>query len=202
VGIGIKMEKEKKTVLLTGATGFIGSAVLKEFISSGYHVIVLLRSLSNTKRLNGLKGFESVIYENLNDENLIRELRIKKPSIFLQMAWSGVSGKYRNELFQIRDNLSLTINSVELAVATGCTHWIGIGSQAEYGNQNRRVNEKSPIEPTTIYGKIKVACCWAALGLCHAHNLKGTWLRLFDPYGPGDNPTWFIPYLIKEMLRF
>lgn len=193
------MEQKSKTIAMTGATGFIGSAVLREFLSAGYRVIALLREPSNTERLDEITGFETLTYTNLNDEDLASKLRAKKPDVFLQMAWTGVLGKDRNELFQIRDNLSLTINSVELSNAAGCTHWVGIGSQAEYGNQNKQMNERSPLEPTTIYGKAKTACCWTAMGLCQAYDLNGTWLRLFDSYGPGDRPEWLIPYLIREI---
>lgn len=193
------MDLKSKTIIMTGATGFIGSAVLREFLSVGCRVIVLLRKSSNIERLNEITGFEVLTYKSLDDEDLISQLREKKPDVFLQMAWSGVLGKDRNELFQIRENVSLTMNSVELSSATGCAHWIGIGSQAEYGNQNKQMHERSPLEPTTIYGKAKVACCWTALGLCQTYDLNGTWLRLFDPYGPGDRPEWLIPYLIKEM---
>jgi nucleoside-diphosphate-sugar epimerase len=61
------------------------------------------------------------------------------------------------------------------------------------------VDEQFPTYPTTLYGKAKLATCWAALGLCQAYNIQGSWIRLFDPYGPGDDSYWLIPYLIREI---
>lgn len=195
------MKKDSKTIVITGATGFIGAAALKEFLLAGHRVIVMLRELSNTKRLDQMTGFEVLTYKSLRDEGLADKLLQKKPDVFLQMAWNGVLGKDRNEIFQFRDNYPMTVDSVELSKAAGCTHWIGIGSQAEYGSQNRQADERSAVEPVTVYGKAKVACCWTAMGLCQIYNLKGTWLRVYDPYGPGDRPEWLIPYLIREMSR-
>jgi nucleoside-diphosphate-sugar epimerase len=40
----------------------------------------------------------------------------------------------------------------------------------------------------------------AALGLCEASEIKGSWLRVFSTYGPSDSPHWFIPYVIQEFL--
>ena len=112
----------------------------------------------------------------------------------------GVGGHERNEAFQITDNLPAVIEAVELAAAAGCRQWIGLGSQAEYGNQNRRMDEGAPLRPTTLYGKAKLAAGVAALALCEARQMAGAWLRVFSTYGPDDAPHWFIPYVIQELL--
>ena len=48
-------EKNKtKTILLTGATGFLGSNLLKAFVKNGYQVVILKRSFSDTGRIKEL----------------------------------------------------------------------------------------------------------------------------------------------------
>lgn len=187
-------------VIMTGATGFIGSAILAELLARGDRVTVLLRPDSSRERLAGLNGFESLTYTELLDEEIVSALRDSSPDIFIHCAWRGVGGQDRNEAFQITDNLPMTLDAVELAAASGCRQWIGLGSQAEYGNQNRRLAEDAPLRPTTVYGKAKLAAGVAARALCEANGIAGSWLRVFSTYGPADAPHWFLPYVIQEFL--
>jgi UDP-glucose 4-epimerase len=186
-------------ILLTGATGFLGSSVVKQIIKDGNTPIVLLRQSSNITRLQEILGYSSVPYSYLLNEDTINEIRTYKPDALIHLGWRGVAGKERNEAYQVTDNLKLSLDTVELAHQTGCRHWVGIGSQAEYGNPNRQVDELFTTQPTTIYGRAKLATCWASLGLCQAYNLQGSWMRVFSLYGEGDEPHWLIPYIIKEM---
>jgi nucleoside-diphosphate-sugar epimerase len=130
----------------------------------------------------------------------VDELSDMPVNIFIHAAWRGVKGNDRNEAFQILDNIPLTIHSVDLAHKLGCRQWIGLGSQAEYGNLNKVISEDSPNAPTTTYGKAKLAAGITGLGLCESYGLKGAWLRVFSTYGPTDAPHWFLPYVIQEFL--
>lgn len=187
-------------VVMTGATGFIGAATLKELQACGANVTVLLRKESNRRRLVGISGYGSVVYSELLANDVMRQLKNRKPEIFIHCGWKGVGGRDRNNASQITANVPATIRSVELAARTGCRQWIGLGSQAEYGNQNCRLNECAPLQPTTLYGKAKLVAGISAMALCDAYNMSGVWLRVFSTYGPGDDPRWFIPYVIREFL--
>lgn len=188
-------------IVITGATGFIGSAVLKQLTQDGNEAIVLLRNESKTNRIKDLSGYHTVYYRDLSQNDLIDTLASHNPDSFIHFAWKGVGGNDRNEKFQITENLPLTLRSVELAHAVGCQHWIGIGSQAEYGNPNCKVAETAPTTPTTLYGKAKLASCWASLGLAESLKMKSSWIRVFSTYGIGDEPAWFIPYIISELKK-
>ncbi len=187
--------------ILTGATGFIGSAVLAELIERGARPVVLLRAGSDRRRIASLGGgFKTITLERLDDVPVIAQLSQHQPKVFIHCAWRGVFGQERNTEYQVSENIPLTLETVKLAAACGCRQWIGLGSQAEYGNPNRVVDESAPICPTTIYGKAKLAAGIAALALCEARGLAGAWLRVFSTYGPGDHPQWFVPYVIHEFL--
>lgn len=190
-----------RKVVLTGASGFIGSAVLTQLVKDGNQAVVLARNESKQDRIASLSGYQTIYYQNLGQQELIDTLAAYNPDAFIHLAWKGVGGKDRNEAFQITENLPLTLHAVELAKAIGCRHWIGIGSQAEYGNPNCKVAETAPTNPTTLYGKAKLASCWASLGLAESLAMKGSWIRVFSTYGVGDEPTWFIPYIISEIRR-
>lgn len=190
----------KASIAITGSTGFIGGAVLREALQEqDRQVIVLVRADSRRDRLPA-GDYKVIEYESLASDVVIRELRAAGTQVFIHCAWRGVGGGDRNESFQISENVPFTIQTVTTAAAAGCSQWIGLGSQAEYGNLNARLDEGAALTPTTIYGKGKLAAGISALGLCEAHGILGSWLRVFSTYGPGDAPTWFTPYLIQEFL--
>ncbi|MBI5387430.1 MAG: NAD(P)-dependent oxidoreductase [Verrucomicrobia bacterium] len=192
---------DQPAVVLTGATGFIGSAVLAELLSQRRRTLVLLRPESNCRRIAPLSGYEGISYTHLGDAKLATQLRDFQPAVLIHCAWRGVAGNERDAAYQIAENLPFTLDSVKLAAACGCRQWIGLGSQAEYGNLNRVIAETAPTLPTTVYGKAKLAAGVAALALAEASGLHGAWVRVFSTYGPGDYPQWFIPYVIRELLQ-
>ena len=98
-------------------------------------------------------------------------------------------------------NIPIQISSIKLAAKLGVKHWIGFGSQAEYGARDHKISEHEVCRPTTVYGKSKLLCSQIAAEMCRIYDLEFTWLRLFSTYGPNDNHEWLIPYLIKEMLQ-
>lgn len=194
------MKAPASTIILTGATGFIGSAVLAEALARGTRVLALARADSDCQRLAELKGYELIRCARLDESGLADRLRECQPTTLIHCAWRGVAGSERQATHQITDNLPLTLASVQLAEASGCSQWIGLGSQAEYGNPNHIIAETEPTRPTTIYGKAKLAAGIAALALCETTGLAGAWLRVFSTYGPGDAPHWMIPSVIREFL--
>jgi nucleoside-diphosphate-sugar epimerase len=92
----------------------------------------------------------------------------------------------------------MSLQSVELAAAAGCSRWIGLGSQAEYGNQDKRLDERAATLPTTLYGKAKLATGTACLALGQTLGISAAWLRVFSTYGSGDAPNWLLQYALRE----
>jgi UDP-glucose 4-epimerase len=189
------------TVVLTGATGFIGSAVLAELIRRQIRPVVLLRPESNRRQLPLLAEGKTIVASKFDLSQVVEDLRAERPAVFIHCAWRGVGGEERNADFQSAENVPLTLASVKLAVACGCRQWIGLGSQAEYGNANRILDESAPTLPTTQYGKAKLVAGREALAMCVSAGIAGAWLRIFSTYGPGDHPHWMIPQVIRELLQ-
>jgi len=190
-----------RTALLTGATGFIGAAVRQELLRRNVRPLVLLRPDSDPARRTALDpqlAFPSAAFDA---PELVARLTPHRPDVLIHCAWRGVGGADRNASFQLEENLPLTLATVRLAAATGCRHWIGLGSQAEYGNPNQIVTEEALTRPTTAYGEAKLAAGREALALCTRLGLTGSWLRVFSTYGPGDHPRWLIPHVIRELLQ-
>lgn len=189
-------------MLITGATGFIGSYVLKRLLADGRHeVAILVRPESDTWRISSLTNQVRRIPFGLNNLRAARaDVCDFRPEIVIHLAWSGVGNRFRNDLAQV-DNLRTTVDLVELVRDAGATALIGIGSQAEYGPTQGVIHEGMPTRPTTLYGITKLSAYMLTEHLCRGAGIRFGWVRVFSTYGPMDDPSWMIPYLILKLLN-
>lgn len=189
-------------IFLTGASGFVCSYVLRQLVSSRKHeVAILLRSPESAWRIQDLIPNVQVIVGNLyHPGNFEPQVAAFGPDAVVHMAWDGVLGSDRNSLRQWR-NIPAALELVEMAARVGARHWIGLGSQAEYGPCQNRIDESVPTNPTTLYGVSKLATCNLVQRLCDELGIRFGWIRLFSSYGPADNPSLMIPYLIESLLK-
>lgn len=189
-------------VFLTGASGFVGSFFLRNLLSFGDHqVSVLLRNPKDAWRINELLPKVKVIVGELDRLKMIEaELFAFSPNAFVHLAWNGVLSDQRNNNSQWRNVIS-TMELVELANRLNAKHFIGLGSQAEYGPCQNIIDELCPTNPTTLYGVSKLAAQQLSEKLCAEYKIRHVWLRLFSSFGPRDNPEWLIPYLIKRLTE-
>ena len=189
-----------RRVLLTGASGFVGAAVLRQMVMQRRDVAVLLREASDTTRIDDLLGRVPVIR---GDATRIEDARAAiaafSPDCVVHLAWQGVKGADRNSQVQL-ENLPAAIALHRLAVDLGVARIIGMGSQAEYGPQGGRISEDTPTRPTTLYGAAKLATGILLERAAATAGQSFAWLRLFSSYGPGDDPSWMIPYLVDRLL--
>lgn len=165
------------TIYITGASGFAGKAISNWLESAGNEVVRLNRQLIYQPNMEPGTGSHSLIH----------------------CAWAGVLGKDRNSALQ-EQNIRLCKRALELASFLEVDQFIAFGSQAEYGNPNQKVDETAPLRATTRYGETKIACQELLSEGCQTRGIPFIWLRLFDPYGPGDRPEWFLPYVIQSAL--
>lgn len=189
-----------KNIIVTGANGFIGSHIVSYLSKVGMNPILLVRKNSNLSRISYKNRSRLVRTNNILDNETISKLKSLKPSSLIHCAWNGVLSKDRNKRIQF-NNLKFSINTVELASRLNCKDWTGLGSHAEYGMINKKINERSKCSPTTLYGKTKLKTGNKCLSLCKNLSINGKWVRIFDTYGPNDNESWLIPYLIKCFLN-
>lgn len=189
-----------KRVLLTGAAGFVGAAVLHALSKKGRDIAVLLRATSDTRRISHLMNEITVIRGDLSNLGDIHDqIAAFKPEGVVHLAWEGVKGAERNSQAQL-SNVVTSIALYRLTESLGCSRFVGIGSQAEYGPQTGRIDESAVPRPTTIYGAAKLATSVLLERAAATSGRSFAWLRLFSSYGPGDDPSWLIPYVIGRLL--
>ncbi|MDT5156638.1 MAG: hypothetical protein QOH51_995 [Acidobacteriota bacterium] len=188
--------------LVTGASGFVGSYLVEALVKGGESVAILCRPESDLWRLKDVLPHVTLIRGDLMElpraEARIREFA---PETIFHLAWYGVGGGHRDDDAHIDKNFLGSIALLRLALNVGCRTWVGLGSQAEYGPQDRVLSEEARTEPVTTYGVAKLCTYLFARQLASASDMRLVWLRLFSSYGPKDSPDWMIPYLVRTLSR-
>ncbi|PJG47759.1 hypothetical protein CAF53_05515 [Sphingobium sp. LB126] len=186
-------------ILVTGAGGFVGAAVAGLAARRGHQVTALVRNPS-APRVVELADRCDITVADLAHGEAVRDALVQaRPDIIIHSAWEGVGGPARASDVQL-DNIRTTVALLDAAIATGASRFVGIGSQAEYGRHDRRIDETAPTEPFLLYGAAKLSACHLTRQRASDAGIGFAWLRLFSPYGPGDNPNWLIPSVATQIL--
>jgi UDP-glucose 4-epimerase len=188
-------------VFLTGASGFLGSRVLSRLLRDGRRVAVLLRPSSDLWRISqNLQAVTPVMGDLKEPSSYAEALARFEPDTLIHLAWWGVQNQHRDDPHQVA-NLGATLALLEKAAASGVRHFIGLGSQAEYGPSKNVIDENAPTRPTTVYGVTKLATGLLGEQFCRRVGIRFAWLRIFSSYGAGDDPSWLIPSTALSLLR-
>lgn len=189
-------------VLLTGATGFLGAYVLRRLLAENIEVAILIRAKSDPWRISSLLGQVTRITGDFScAQELVDPIREFAPDATIHLAWSGVGGAYRNDQSQVNMNLVGSTALLKVVADAGCKAWIGLGSQAEYGPANTKIDENHFPDPTTLYGAAKLSTYLISKQICQQVGMRFVWMRLFSAYGPGDDANFMIPSLIKRLIK-
>ena len=184
-------------IFVTGGTGFIGSHLVRALVADGHAVLALRREKSNLSRCADFE--KQVVWVNQDASDWTQSVIAEKPVVILHAAWAGVTAAERADWKLQATNLTLFADLLHLAGSVGRAQFIALGSQAEYGFINGRVDETHPCRPDTAYGATKLAALALLEGFARQKKLAHVWLRLFSIYGPGESEAWFIPNLIRQL---
>lgn len=186
--------------LVTGASGFLGSWLVRRLLQEGHEVTVWMRSGAPSPRNVDWISKVRIVPGTFEELQSLTD-NIERDSIdcFFHLAWFGVTSDFRNHTDQISINAIGSLRLWELARNLGCKHWIGIGSQAEYGPHDGVLREDLPSNPVTAYGVAKAAIGTLTRKMAEMSGMRHTWVRLLAAYGPGDDPRHLIPSVIQTL---
>lgn len=188
------------SILLSGATGFLGSHLAEELSLNDFKVIALVRSTSDLSRCNEFKN-DNLVFVNTDLENHKDLIQKHQPTVFIHSAWSGVSAKGRNDWDIQVENIAMTTRFLVLAEELNIKKIISFGSQAEYGNFNGRIKEDAICNPVTAYGAAKLGALQVLKSFCELHSVNWFWFRIFSVYGTRENSEWLIPSVIQNTFQ-
>lgn len=188
-------------VLITGATGFIGSYVARLLVSQGCEVHVLLRENSNRWRiedvLSSLHLWQSDLLEFATVNNYLRKIN---PELCIHLAWYAEPGKYLNSQKNL-NSLQASLNLLSQLAEVGCQRFVGVGTCFEYDLDLGYLSESSLTKPITLYAATKLALSGILQQFAQITEMEIAWIRLFYQYGPMEDERRLIPAIISSLLR-
>jgi UDP-glucose 4-epimerase len=182
--------------VVTGGSGFLGSWICR-VLTINFDVIALCRPTSNLYRL---KDLNQVKVNLIPEIDWVRFLSIQNADALILADWCGVGNEFRNDFSQFH-NIARQESLVIAAINSGMKLVVGIGSQAELGQVDSVITEKSPDNPTTRYGEAKVFAHSTFNKKLQNSDVRFAWLRIFSTYGPLDEGSWLIPNMVDSLVN-
>ena len=184
-------------LIVTGATGCVGSAVVRRALARGMAVTCIVHQ--GSRRLDNLPADErvKVVECNLSDYHALRLEGTY--DAFIHLAWEKTFGTSRDDAEVQTRNIQYTLDAVHLASRSGCKVFVGAGSQAEYGIQTVDLTPDLAVKPESGYGIAKYAAGKLSAMLCKSLGIRQNWVRILSVYGPHDGENTLISYVIREL---
>jgi len=191
-------------ILITGATGFIGSNLLPRLIEKGHDVYSLERYVTGRYVMGQVRDVKTVfgdLKEYFAVKRIIREVQ---PNIVIHLASiSAVAYSYDNPTEVIDSNFLATVNLAEacLREVTHFEQFLFASTSETYGNGPCPKTEETPQNPNSPYAVSKHACEKYLLYMRDAYRFPITILRNFNTYGRKDNMHFVVEQAIVQMLQ-
>lgn len=195
-----------KTVLVTGACGFIGSHLLPALIEKGYEVIALdskysLIKLPTEEHREGVTKIQADICDHLQMNDLAKKLKFDSIIHLAAMAAPRVAQVRPHETFKV--NVYGTYNVLRMGKEANVKRVIFASTAHVYGISPKYMptNEAHPLALHDVYTSSKIM----GEQLCHLffdnHNISYMAVRMFNGYGPGQSLDYFIPAMIEQAKK-
>jgi nucleoside-diphosphate-sugar epimerase len=190
------------SVLITGATGFVGSCLARRLVEEKYEVHVFTRHKSDRWRIADLSGRLRSHQVDLRDAGLVEKAvdRIR-PAVICHLATHGGFAHQKDTTVILEANLTGTVNLLKACEKIKFHCFVNTGSSSEYGVKPGPMTESDLLEPVGDYGLSKAAATLFCRSRALERGLPVVTLRLFSPYGPWDDPLRLIPHVIKSLRR-
>ena len=181
---------DKKYVVVTGASGYIGKHVVKALLDKGHEVTAVdlrFKDIDPRARKQELSIFE-------NDKQVFQKLG--SPDVVIHLAWrDGFFHNSHNHLLDLSAHFQFISNLLE----GGLKHIVVMGSMHEVGYWEGAVNDDTPTNPLSYYGIAKNTLRTSVALLSKEYDAVYQWLRAY--YVTGDdleNNSIFSKLIQKE----
>jgi nucleoside-diphosphate-sugar epimerase len=180
--------------LLTGASGFVGRAVIGPLLARGVELHGVARGDAPT--VPGLRWHHADLLDEGAAQALLRELR---PAVLVHAAWYVAHGRF----WAAPENDAWLEASTALAAhftEAGGRRFVGLGTCVEYAEaavgDGAPWAETRPLAPVTPYAQAKAELAARLARM----PMEVAWARLFHLFGPGEHPDRLVPSVAHALL--
>lgn len=187
-----------KSVLVTGATGFIGRHVLEALQARSLYKIYAVTSDALPIDSPGVSWHQA---DFLNAGQVDRLMKKIRPDFLMHFAWYAVPGLY----WTSDKNLAWEEASIDLIkrfYENGGERMVAAGTCAEYSwDSGVFYEDKTPLEPKTLYGQCKSKVGVFLEEYSKKIGASSAWGRIFFLYGPYEDQRRLVPSVICSLLQ-
>jgi nucleoside-diphosphate-sugar epimerase len=178
---------------VTGASGFVGSQLVRRLVESGADVVALVRPESDLWRIQEVLDWVELA-------TAPDDARLGGVTTVYHLAAAGVRPGVADPASVVEANVLGTLRVLELARDVGASRFVYCGSCFEYGS-GERLREDAPLRPPSEYAASKSAGWLLAQAFANAHGLPVVSVRPFTAYGPFEAAYRLVPSVILSALE-
>ena len=197
-----------KSVLVTGAGGFIGSHLVEALVEVGASVTAMVHynansSISNLSFLpRDTLSKVTILAGNIEDESFVRHAIKDKQIIFHLAALIAIPYSYVAPRSYIRTNVEGTMNVLETARHSGVERVVHTSTSEVYGTaQTVPISEQHPLQGQSPYSASKIGADKVAESYFLSFETPVVTVRPFNTFGPRQSARAFIPTIISQALK-
>lgn len=196
-----------RTVLVTGAGGFIGSQLVERLAGEGATVRAFIRYNSrhqegNLKFLDEqVRSRVETLYGDLRDVEALRQAMIRVDTVFHLGASISIPYSYAHPAEVVDTNIGGSLNVLLAARELGVRRVVLTSTSEVYGTaQYVPMDEQHPLQPQSPYAASKIAADMLGLSFHRTYALPVTIVRPFNTFGPRQSMRAIIPTIITQAL--
>lgn len=188
-------------VIVTGANGFIGTALCKELSNQGINVIAIIRNEEeNISKIENIPNL-SIVYCDLSDfGNLDKYILDRDIDVMYHLAWVGSAGPLRGDSNVQMNNIKFTCDTVEACAKIGCKKFVFASSIMEYEIEALMMTDRTP-GINTLYSSAKVAADYMARTVAGKYEIEYIRAVISNIYGPGETSPRLINTSLRKLLN-
>jgi dTDP-glucose 4,6-dehydratase len=222
--MNVDAELGDRTVLVTGADGFIGSHLVDTLVEAGANVHAFVRATSSGE-LNNIRHRQEEIQVHRGDlrdrhsvDEVMRSLSNHSEVLVFHLgAQAHVGESWERPYETVDTNIKGTLNLLQSIVDhdVDITKFDTAGTSEEYGNVKEEMadkhnyhddgqvllSERSPVNPKSPYATAKLAADFLTMNYHDGYGLPTVTTRMFNNFGPRQNPRYITGTIITQALE-